>query len=263
MSLPDRPPRDFPQAVLLDLDDTLYDHALTCRAAIGGVRRRSPALRGVPVDELWAGYLGSFDSTHAAVLRRELTGREAREARWRSLLSRYGPAPTSREVTEISDRYRDEYLELQRPVPGAIALVRRLHRRAVVVVVTNNELEEQERKLAFLGVRAWIDHLVVSAQVGVVKPDPAIFRVALRRARTGPREAVMLGDSWESDIVGARAAGIPAVWFNRFHRPRPRGPRVAEIDSLRPATAVERVLAAAFFAGRSARIISSPPVRRR
>lgn len=52
----------------------------------------------------------------------------------------------------------------------------------------------------------------------------------------------MLGDSWTNDVLGARAAGIRAVWFNRFAQPNPEPDRVPEIESLRDLRRVEQAL---------------------
>jgi len=100
--------------------------------------------------------------------------------------------------------------------------------------VTNNEVAEQEEKVRFLGIGAWIDGLVVSEAVGVAKPDPKIFETALATAAASPGRATMLGDSWSSDIEGARGVGVRAVWFNRFGRPQPGPFHVEELRSLRP-----------------------------
>jgi putative hydrolase of the HAD superfamily len=109
--------------------------------------------------------------------------------------------------------------------------------------VTNNTVAEQVEKLAFLGLDRIVEHLVTSEQVGVAKPDPTIFRTALRQAAASPGEAVMVGDSWTSDVVGAHKAGIRAVWFNRFHAPRPTALPVAEFASYRAPRQLERLLA--------------------
>ena len=94
--------------------------------------------------------------------------------------------------------------------PRRRRLLERLHGRTVLGVVTNNQIAEQEEKVAHFGLNDVIDFLVVSEGVGVSKPDPRIFSLALDRAAAEPGEAVMIGDSWENDILGARGAGIPA-----------------------------------------------------
>ena len=88
-----------------------------------------------------------------------------------------------------------------------------------------------------------VDVLVVSEEAGVSKPDPAIFRIALDALHVGADEAVMVGDSWAADILGAQAAGIRAVWFNPARLPKPDSTRgVDEIHALEPVASVLRVL---------------------
>jgi len=62
----------------------------------------------------------------------------------------------------------------------------------------------------------------VSGDLGIGKPDPAVFRHALSLVGVEPADAVMIGDTVERDIDGALALGLRAVWINRFGRARPR-----------------------------------------
>jgi putative hydrolase of the HAD superfamily len=66
-----------------------------------------------------------------------------------------------------------------------------------------------------LGLDAYVDFVLPSGSVGLAKPDPAFFAVALERAGVAPDEALMVGDSYRADILGARAAGMDAVWLDR------------------------------------------------
>ena len=65
-----------------------------------------------------------------------------------------------------------------------------------------------------LGVDAWI----ASGSYGKVKPSPLIFAAALELVGVGAAEAVMVGDSLEDDVEGARAAGMRAVLVDRAGR---------------------------------------------
>ena len=126
---------------------------------------------------------------------------------------------------------------------GAGELLEALHARVPIAIVSNNLLEEQTDKLRLCGFDRFIDHLVVSEEIGITKPDPAIFRSALDRLGVPADQAVMVGDSWPADIVGARRAGIRAVWFNPRHlAPPERDAAVAEIASLTPVEPVVALL---------------------
>lgn len=64
------------------------------------------------------------------------------------------------------------------------------------------------------------DGVVTAYEAGYPKPEPAIFRLALERAGVRPSGAVMIGDSYERDVLGAREAGIPRAILVDRHRAR-------------------------------------------
>ena len=230
------------RAVLVDMDDTIFDHSLTCRAAISALQATESFLRRRPLDGLWKEYLQLLDAVAPYAGPSRTSVDEARIERWRRLALSCGEELSRADATELSRGYRAHYQRLRRAVPGARELLGRLHRRVKVVVVTNNEVAEQEEKVRFLGIGPLLDGLVVSEAVGAAKPDRRIFEVALATAGVGAEEASMLGDSWTSDIVGAHEVGVRPVWFNRFGRPRPDGQPVAELRSLRPAAPAQELL---------------------
>jgi len=230
------------RAVLIDMDDTIFDHSLTCRAAIAALRRGEPYLRRRSLGELWSEYLGLLDAISPSVLSGAVSVEAARIERWRRIALACGARLSPAEARELSQEYRSHYQRLRRAVPGAKQLLERLHDEFPVVVVTNNEVAEQEEKVRFLGIGSLIDGLVVSQAVGSAKPDGRIFRVALGLAGVPPEEATMFGDSWTSDVLGARGVGVRPVWFNRFHRPSPDHGSVAEVRSLRPLQAARETI---------------------
>jgi putative hydrolase of the HAD superfamily len=103
-----------------------------------------------------------------------------------------------------------------------------------VAVISNNLIEEQREKLKCCGLVSFVDCLVVSEEVGAVKPEPAIFEEALNRLQYGAEEAVMVGDSWKEDILGAHGVGMRAVWLNRYGRACPDQAIAPEINSFEP-----------------------------
>jgi FMN phosphatase YigB (HAD superfamily) len=63
--------------------------------------------------------------------------------------------------------------------------------------------------------------VLISQEVGITKPDPRIFRMALEGVPGQPHEAVMIGDSPDRDIAGARAVGMHALWVRTGRRQEP------------------------------------------
>lgn len=97
--------------------------------------------------------------------------------------------------------------------------------RGLRIVVVSNWDVSLHAVLARLGVAAMVDGIITSAEAGARKPEPTIFRSALRLAGAVPRDAVHVGDSVEEDVAGARAAGIEPVLISRDGGAGPRGVR--------------------------------------
>jgi HAD superfamily hydrolase (TIGR01509 family) len=89
-------------------------------------------------------------------------------------------------------------------------------------VVSNSDGRVAEA-LEAAGLRGYFDVVVDSAVAGVEKPDPAIFRAALDALGVPPAEALYVGDLYDVDVLGANAAGMPAVLLVPPGAPRPEG----------------------------------------
>ena len=87
----------------------------------------------------------------------------------------------------------------------------RLRAAGLRLGVVSNSDGRVEEALVAAGLRDRFDVVLDSALVGVEKPDPAIFRAALDALGVAPAEALYVGDLYEVDVVGARAAGMPAA----------------------------------------------------
>jgi HAD superfamily hydrolase (TIGR01509 family) len=89
----------------------------------------------------------------------------------------------------------------------------RLRAAGLRLGVVSNSDGRVEQALEAAGLRQYFDVVVDSALVGVEKPDPGIFRAALDALGVAPEEALYVGDLYQVDILGARAAGMEAVLF--------------------------------------------------
>jgi putative hydrolase of the HAD superfamily len=107
--------------------------------------------------------------------------------------------------------------------PGVLARLRAGGARLAVVSNWDISLHDV---LERTGLRPLVDAVVISAELRVAKPDPAIFRAALDRLGAPADGAVHVGDSLEHDVAGARAAGLDAVLVARNGAPAPEGVRV-------------------------------------
>ncbi|HYT66411.1 MAG TPA: HAD-IA family hydrolase [Vicinamibacterales bacterium] len=229
------------RAVLFDLDDTLFDHHRSARAALQEVHRAHASQFDFAAFERH--HTRYLEEMHLEVLARRVGLDDARRERFRKVFEALGVALGPTQVDAVASAYRDGYMLARRPLEGAADLLGIIKASARVVIVTNNLLDEQQDKLEYCGLATFVDVLVASENVGVSKPQRGIFDIALESAGVAADSAVMIGDSWANDIVGARNAEIPAIWFNpeRKTRPEPLA-NVREIHSLTPAADIARIV---------------------
>jgi len=99
--------------------------------------------------------------------------------------------------------------------PSAPRTLDALAPRHAFALVTNGAPDVQREKLDGSGLASRFATVVISGELGIGKPEPGIFLAAIERIGVPASEAVMVGDSAERDVAGARAAGLRTVWLDR------------------------------------------------
>ena len=230
-----------PQAVFFDLDDTLVDHQHSFRSGLRALQGEYPRLQQVPFQTLEDTYAELLEKLHQQVLSGAWSLDEARFERFRQLLCHFGEDPSADEIAAVVRLQREVYVSTQRPVAGVVALLEHLCQRDIrIVVVTNNLTVEQRTKLRQCHLEPLVDALVTSEEVGIPKPHRAMFEAGLVHAGCSADAVVMIGDSWHSDVLGARGAGIRALWLNRYGTSCPDQTLATEINAFEP---IDHVLA--------------------
>ncbi len=194
-------------AVLFDLDGTLHDNNGAFRAAAHGVARDFAAEHAIDAELFWRSYLEQGDraTLDVADIRAYMMGAALRAVG-------IGDAALARRVAEAYEAYHRSGLAL---FPGALDLLASLRARGIKVgLVTNGFAGTHRERIAFLGLDRSLDGAFFADDVGAYKPDPRIFLHACERLGARPERAIMVGDRWDCDIVGGRAAGLRVVWMN-------------------------------------------------
>jgi len=133
---------------------------------------------------------------------------------WRQALARHDihDDDLAHELAEQFPRHRRKLHVVYEDVHPALEHVRPRYRLGLL---TNGASDLQREKLAGSGLAGWFDAILVSGDIGLGKPDARIYEAMLSRLGTAAHETVMIGNSLHSDIQGAQAAGIKAIWVNR------------------------------------------------
>lgn len=134
-------------------------------------------------------------------------------------LGRISDAAYWRGVAELLYMRREDINELRRDYFSGDRLnyrlvdyVRELRGQGYAVALLANESLQLHERLRALGISDLFDLVLISAQIGVMKPDPTAYRVALHELRVAPREAILIDDSL-AHVRGAQAVGMHAVLF--------------------------------------------------
>ncbi len=103
--------------------------------------------------------------------------------------------------------------------PHALEVLAYLAEKYTLHIITNGFTEVQDIKITKSGLLPFFTYRITSEEAGANKPDPVIFRHALKMAGAKRTESIMVGDNLEVDIIGARRVGLDQVYFNPDRKP--------------------------------------------
>ncbi|WP_235324741.1 HAD-IA family hydrolase, partial [Pedobacter lusitanus] len=96
---------------------------------------------------------------------------------------------------------------------GSEKVLAYLQQKYTLHIISNGFKETTLTKMETCKLNPYFSNVIISEDVGVNKPDSAIFEYALNKAGAQKHESIMIGDSLEADIRGAQSFGIKAIFF--------------------------------------------------
>jgi len=198
---------DRVKGVLIDLDDTLYRYA-PCHAY---------ALKCCYEEFEWDMPLETFIETYRTY-RNDVIARLSPQGACRSRLFAFQHFLEERKVSQaylkakhLDELYWSKFLHKMVIDPQAQAFLEECVKNAIPLCIVSDMIAcVQIDKIKKLDIADCIDYLVTSEEAGIEKPGYKIFELALTKLALSPSQTIMVGDSYEKDIVGAMRAGIAA-----------------------------------------------------
>jgi len=200
--------------IFIDLDDTLWDFHANAQAALEEIYNNHQLYN----------YFDSFKHYFNIYAKRNL-----------ELWELYGKGEITKEFlnferfshplvevgagnAKTAEQIGSEFLEM---LPTKTLLVRHakelldyLYPKYPLTIISNGFIEVQYKKLRSSNLEHYFTHIVLSEGAKALKPDKRIYEYAMQLNNASASECLMIGDSYEADIVGARNAGIDQVYFN-------------------------------------------------
>ena len=221
------------QAALFDLDETLVDRGQSlsqyARAFVAHFASNLPQMSLAMVDN--------------AIRRADGDGYRPRDDLFVEL-SAVLPWRVQPDIAALRIHWQTVFPRCAAPMPGLWALRQALQRAGIKLgLITNGGTVVQNLKINALGIRPAMAAILVSEALGLAKPDPRMFHLALEQLGVAPSQAVYVGDHPVVDVQGAREAGLTAIWLRRSI-PWPAGwsPPIHQVDTLADVISVIRAL---------------------
>ncbi len=156
-----------------------------------------------------------------------VTAYELQTRRFASWAEKLGVTPE-----QLNSSFLDAMAEICEPLEGVREQLDAMKGKVRMAIITNGFTALQNIRLERTGLKDYFDFVVVSEEIGVAKPDPAVFDYALEQAGFPSRDSVlMVGDTLGSDVLGGLNSGMDACWFNHAGNP-------AE-DSIKPTYTIQ------------------------
>lgn len=143
-----------------------------------------------------------------------ITKQQLRRGRFLDAFGRFGIQFDLTTIDLLAESYIQELPVDNHLFEGAEPLLERLSASYTLHIITNGFHQVQHEKLHNSGIAHLFKTVTTSEEAGVKKPHPDIFWLAMDKAKCKPEDSLMIGDTFEADILGAEQVGMQTIFIN-------------------------------------------------
>ncbi len=198
--------------VFFDLDHTLWDFDKNSMLAFKRVFKKHAIAIAV---EDFINVYEPINFSYWKLFREDKVSKiELRRGRLSETFSVFKLNYTLEKIDELADSYIEELPGDNHLFNGAEMILDYLAEKYTLHIITNGFNDVQHLKLKNSGINKHFSTVTTSEEVGVKKPNPLIFTSALKKANASPSSSIMIGDTFEADILGAENVGMETMYYN-------------------------------------------------
>lgn len=160
-------------------------------------------------EALWANFIGK----HEMLKQLSFYARKYQFETWYNTLLEFN-INNNEQASFLSKKFHRERRLRHKVKPGSIEVLKKLRKNFLLGCITNGTPDLQHEKIIGCQLNEYFNHIIISGEVDYGKPDVEIFNIALNKFNVSGEESIMIGDTLETDIEGAKNAGLITVWLN-------------------------------------------------
>ncbi len=200
--------------LFIDLDDTIYDFSEASRESF---RETYDRLHYERYFDSFEHYLSLYEPYNLELWRiygeGKITKEELNRRRYSHPLECVGV--NDQQLADTFCREALGRIPTKGPLmPGALELLEYLRPKYNMYILSNGFKELQSRKMRTAGIDGYFDALILSEDIGINKPNRELYEYALVRTGSKLNESLMIGDMFDTDIVGAANIGMEQMYYN-------------------------------------------------
>lgn len=203
-----------PSFIYFDLDNTLLDHSSAEKKAQREIYRSNPELQKVSLQDWLESYRGVNSRLWLQYQNGEIDRHQLQHSRFFDSMQQID-LPTGRSG-EIGTQYMSAYRKYWSWIDGAREAFLTLSEQYPVGIITNGFTETQQLKFEKLGLESYCEVMIITEEIGKLKPHPKVFDTGTERAGVEREKILYVGDSYSSDITGGKNAGWKTAWYTAF-----------------------------------------------
>ncbi len=203
--------------IFFDLDNTLWNFKINSYHALKiTFNKFGLDLTSIKFDSFFEKYIKVNDVLWEAYRNKTLSKKELTSKRFDDTFDHF--LIKNQDSAKFNEAYLEEmplHNELEK---GALDILDYLHSKNYrLSIITNGFKEVQMKKLTNSGILHFFENIYISEVIKAPKPAKEIFQYALSSSNARKKESIMIGDSWDVDVVGALNYGIDQVFYSPKH----------------------------------------------
>ncbi|MFH1565514.1 MAG: HAD family hydrolase [bacterium] len=201
------------KSLYLDMDNTLHDFSNSAGIAMSGVYQHIVKKYGLQEQQLRETYKEIMARTEKNAFFDGRTSREYRTERFNNLLNSFN-IQDKEMVKNLLSIYAQTLEKYMKPSNGVLNMLSKLNKKFPLFILTEGPEDAQRKAIEILGFLPYIKDIFISGETRKVKETGELFQYALQRTGLKPNEVILVGDSYERDVVGGLKVGLNVVWLN-------------------------------------------------